>query len=132
MKFERAFIPLGCCWSSPFARWQGPLAEMSSLDLAADVTRRALGQRGVAPERLARVVFGWTVPQEGGFYGAPTFAARIGAPDITGPMISQACATSVACVQAAAAGFEAGDGGVTLVAASDRTSNGPTLLYPAP
>jgi len=30
------------------------------------------------------------------FYGAPTVAARIGAPGITGPMISQACATGVA------------------------------------
>jgi acetyl-CoA acetyltransferase family protein len=132
MKFERAYIPLGGCWTSPFARWQGPLAEISSLDLAADVTRRALHERGVGPEALTRLVLGWTVPQEAGFYGAPTLAARIGAPDITGPMISQACATSVACVQAAAAGLEAGEGGVTLVVATDRTSNGPTLLYPAP
>lgn len=132
MKFERAHIPLGCCWSSPFARWQGPLAEVSSLDLAADVTRRALQERGLSPEALDRVVLGWTVPQEAGFYGAPTLAAHLGAPDITGPMVSQACATSVACVQTAAAGFEAGDDGVTLVVATDRTSNGPVLLYPAP
>ncbi|HEY8692498.1 MAG TPA: thiolase family protein [Chloroflexota bacterium] len=132
MKFERAYIPLGCSWSSPFARWQGPLAEVSSLDLAADVTRRALHERGISPEALGRVVLGWTVPQEAGFYGAPTFAARIGAPDITGPMISQACATSVASVQAAAAGLESGEEGVTLVVATDRTSNGPLLLYPSP
>jgi hypothetical protein len=37
------------------------------------------------------------------FYGAPTVAARIEAEGVTGPIISQACATSVACVQAAAA-----------------------------
>ncbi|MFI5266309.1 MAG: thiolase family protein [Chloroflexota bacterium] len=132
MRFERAYVPLGCSWSSPFARWQGPLAEISSLDLAVDVTRRALRERGVGPETLDRVVLGWTVPQEGGFYGTPTFAARIGAPDITGPMISQACATSVACLQAAAAGLESGEQGVTLVVAADRTSNGPLLLYPSP
>ncbi len=132
MKFEHAFIPAGLCWSSPFARWQGPLAEMPALDLAAHVTRRALQQRGLSPEVLSQVVVGWTVPQEGGFYGAPTLAGHIGAPGITGPMISQACATSVACIQAAAAGLESGEGGVTLVIASDRTSNGPLLLYPAP
>ncbi|HEX6510701.1 MAG TPA: thiolase family protein [Chloroflexota bacterium] len=132
MKFERACIPAGCWWSSPFARWQGPLAGVSSLDLAADVSRRALGERGVSPEQLDRVVLGWTVPQEAAFYGAPTFAAQIGAPGITGPMISQACATSVACVQAAAAALESGEEGVTLVAATDRTSNGPLLLYPSP
>ncbi|HLG72650.1 MAG TPA: thiolase family protein, partial [Chloroflexota bacterium] len=132
MRFERAFIPLGMAWSSPFARWQGPLAEVSSFDLAAGVTRRALGERGVPPEALSQVVYGWTVPQEGGFYGAPTFAGRIGAPGITGPMISQACATSVACVQAAAAGLESGEQGATLVVAADRTSNGPLLIYPAP
>ena len=36
MKFDRAFIPLGCSWSSPFARWQGPLAEMPALDPACE------------------------------------------------------------------------------------------------
>ena len=91
-----AFIPAGLCWSSPFARWQGPLAEVSSLELAAGVTERALQERGIAPEALTQIVFGWTIPQEGAFYGAPTLAGRIGAPGITGPMISQACATSVA------------------------------------
>jgi len=132
MKFERAFIPAGLCWSSPFARWQGPLAEMPALDLAADVTRRALQQRGLSPEVLSQVVVGWTVPQEGGFYGAPTLAGHIGAPGITAPMISQACATSVACIQAAAAGLESGECGVTLVIASDGTGNGALLLFPAP
>jgi len=52
MKFERAFIPAGSCWSSPFARWQGPLAEVSSLELAAGVSGRALQERGIAPETL--------------------------------------------------------------------------------
>jgi acetyl-CoA C-acetyltransferase len=47
-------------------------------------------------------------------------------------MISQACATSVACIQAAAAAVEAGDQGVTLVVATDRTSNGPHMIYPMP
>jgi acetyl-CoA acetyltransferase len=132
VRFERAAIPLGLAWSSPFARWQGPLATLSSLELAVDVTARALAERSVAPESLSRIVLGWTVPQQGIFYGAPTVAARIGAPGITGPMISQACATSVACIAAAAAAVESGEDGLILVVATDRTSNGPHLVYPAP
>ena len=134
MKLGRACVPLGYAWSSPFARWQGPLAEVNSIDLAVDVTRRALKQRGLSPDEVTNLVLGWTVPQKEIFYGAPTLAARLGAEGVTGPMISQACATSVACVGAAAANHEAnaGDGGVTLVVTTDRTSNGPLLTYPSP
>jgi acetyl-CoA acetyltransferase family protein len=132
MKLGSACIPLGHAWTSPFARWQGALSEISSLDLAVLVTRRALDDRDVPADALSSVVMGWTVPQEGIFYGAPTLAARIGAPGITGPMISQACATSVACVQTAAAQVEEGGDEVVLVVATDRTSNGPHLVYPRP
>jgi acetyl-CoA acetyltransferase len=130
MRFENVAIPAGMAWSSPFAKWQGSLAEMSSLDLAADVTSRALAARQVAPGQIAGLVLGWTVPQPDIFYGAPTLAARLGAPGVTGPMISQACATSVACLAAAASAVTAG-AGPQLVVATDRTSNGPQVLYPA-
>ncbi len=133
MRLERTCIPLGFAWSSPFARWQGPLAEVNSVDLAVDVTKRALKERGLSPEEITDLVLGWTVPQKEIFYGAPTLAARIGAGGVTGPMVSQACATSVACVQAAATNHENGDNGsVTLVVATDRTSNGPVVAYPSP
>lgn len=132
MRFEKAFVPAGFCWSSPFARWQGPLAEVSSLDLAVDVTRAALERRGFSAEGLTGLVLGWTVPQKEIFYGAPSLAARIGAPGVSGPMISQACATSVACVHHAAATAEGDGPEATLVVTADRTSNGPTLLYPRP
>src|SRR5581483_10998359 len=102
-----------------------------SLDLAVDVTRRALEQRRLEPERVEKIVLGWTVPQPQIFYGAPTVAARIGAEGVSGPMISQACATSAVCVEAAAGGVDKGEG-LTLVVATDRTSNGPVLLYPRP
>ena len=131
MRFERVAIPLGGAWSSPFARWQGPLSELSSIDLAVGVTTRALADRGIAPDGLAQLVFGWTVPQQGIFYGAPTLAGRIGAPGITGPMVSQACATSVAAIDIAAMSVEGGRG-PNLVVVADRTSNGPHLVYPSP
>src|SRR4051794_37358693 len=126
MRFENRYIPLGGAWSSPFVRWQGPAAELSSLDVAAQVTERALRERDGAWE-IDELVLGLTVPQRQSFYGAPTLAARLGIGAVTGPLIMQACATSVACVHAAAAGGE----GVRLVVVTDRTSNGPHVVYPS-
>ena len=81
---------------------------------------------------VTELVFGWTIPQPEIFYGAPTVAARLGGVGLTGPMISQACATAAASIAHAAATFEAGDPGLALVVLADRTSNGPHLTYPAP
>ncbi|MGH3086537.1 MAG: thiolase family protein [Rubrobacteraceae bacterium] len=132
MKFERAYMPAGFAWSSPFARWQGALSEINSLDLAVDVTRAAFEARNFAAEELTGLVLGWTVPQRDIFYGAPSVAARLGASGVTGPMISQACATSVACIHSAAATTEGDDSEITLVLTTDRTSNGPQVIYPKP
>src|SRR5690606_7821785 len=93
-------------WSSPFARWQGPLAELSSLDLAVDVTARALSSAGLDTGRIGSLVLGMTVPQHTSFYAGPTVAARLGLDAVTGPVIAQACATSAAVVQAAATQVE--------------------------
>jgi acetyl-CoA C-acetyltransferase len=131
MRFDDVAIPAGLAWSSPFAKWQGTLAEVSSLDVAAAVTTRALADRGVDAAALEGLVLGWTIPQPDVFYGAPTLAGRIGAAGLTGPMVAQACATSVAAL-VAAAGAVVGGGGPQLVVTTDRTSNGPTLLYPQP
>lgn len=128
MRYHDVAIPLGCAWSSPFAKWQGSLAETSSLDLAEAVTSRALSDRGVDPAAVAGLVLGWTVPQPDIFYGAPTVAARLGATGVSGPMISQACATSVAAMHAAAV---AAAEGTQLVVTTDRVSNGPTLSWPS-
>ena len=130
MKLADAAIPAGMVWSSPFAKWQGSLSGLSSLDLATAVTTRALADRGVDTGALSGLVLGWSVPQPDIFYGAPLLAARIGAEGISGPMVSQACATSVAALQAAAASLDGDD--VQLVVTTDRTSNGPTLVYPNP
>ena len=131
MEYTDVAIPLGVAWSSPFAKWQGTLAEVSSLDLAVAVTSRALADRGIDPAQVDGLVLGVTVPQPEVFYGAPTVAARLGATGVTGPMVSQACATSVAALHAAAGAVTAG-AGPQLVVTTDRTSNGPTLLYPGP
>lgn len=127
-----AAIPVPLGWSSPFVRWQGALAEMSSLDLAVDVTSRALADRGLDAGELTGLVLGWTVPQPEIFYGAPTVAARLGAEGISGPMVSQACATGAMSIEAAALKVDAGTDEVQLVVTTDRCSNGPLLTYPAP
>ena len=131
MHYTDVAIPLGSAWSSPFAKWQGSIGEVGSLDLAVAVTTRALADRGIEPERLDGLVLGWTVPQRDIFYGAPTLAGRIGASGLTGPMVSQACATGVAAIHAAAGAVAAG-AGPQLVVGTDRISNGPTLSWPAP
>jgi acetyl-CoA C-acetyltransferase len=83
-------------------RWQGGAADVSSLDLAEQVTARAL-ERGGIEWPVEELVLGLTIPQKEAFYGAPTLAARLGLAGVSGPMIAQACATSVAAVHAAAA-----------------------------
>ncbi|MGA4790809.1 hypothetical protein [Nocardia sp. AB354] len=89
MKFHDVAIPAGLLWSSPFIRWQGAVGDVSSVDLATAVTSRALADRGIDVNVVDEVVLGITIPQPGYFFGPPTIAARIGIPQITGPMISQ-------------------------------------------
>lgn len=131
MKFHDVAIPGDLLWSSPFIRWQGAVGDVSSVDLATAVTSRALADRGIDVNVVDEVVLGITIPQPGYFFGPPTIAARIGIPQITGPMISQACATGVASLHAAATSVNTG-GGTELVITTDRTSNGPTIVYPSP
>lgn len=129
MELKDLCLPVGYAWTSPFARWGGSLADFSSLDVGAAVTRSALRSRDVVAADLDSVVLGWTVPQPQIFYGAPTLAARIGAEHISGPMVSQACATGVASLQVAATRVH--DDDLVLVATVDRTSNAPHLVYPS-
>jgi acetyl-CoA acetyltransferase len=129
LRYENVVIPLRAAWSSPFVRWQGPAADLNSLELAEQVTARALVERGI-DWPVDELVLGWTIPQKEGFYGAPTLAARLGFAGVSGPMISQACATSVAAVHAAAAEQQDSHRGARLVVTTDRTSNGPLLVYP--
>ncbi len=132
MALSRAFVPYGAYWSSPFCRWQGGLAGAHSVELAAQVAREVLADRKIDPGVLDAVLLGITVPQKHAFYGAPWLAALLGAPGVTGPTISQACATSARVVATAAAEVELGNRSCVLGVATDRTSNGPHLTYPAP
>lgn len=129
MKLTKTFI--GPVWSSPFCRWQGALAEMSSLDVAADVTIRAFEHHQVDPADLTDIVLGITVPQRQAFFGSSTLASRVGAEGVIGPMVAQACATSVAAVHVGAQTIESDENRRNLVVSTDRTSNSPFILYPS-
>jgi acetyl-CoA acetyltransferase family protein len=132
MRFENVFIPYGTYWSTPFVKWQGKFANLHPLAFAADVTRRALSERNIAPDSLDDLFLGTTVPSRGAFYGAPWLAGMIGAENITGPTFSQACATSARVIANAACEVETGLSQSILCVTADRTSNGPHLLYPNP
>jgi acetyl-CoA acetyltransferase family protein len=132
MRFENAFIPVGGYWSTPFCKWQGMLAPLHPVHLAADAVKKALPARGIEVKDLDSLVFGWTIPARRIFYGGPWLAGLIGAPGITGAMISQACATSAAALAHAAAQIDAGGAAATLVVTADKCSNGPHLYYPDP
>lgn len=132
MPLTRAFVPHGAYWSTPFCRWQGSLAGAHSVELAAQVGREVLADRKIDPAVLDGVVLGLTVPQQHSFYGAPWLAAMLGATGVTGPTISQACATSARVVATAAVEVEVGHRACVLGVTTDRTSNGPHLVYPAP
>jgi acetyl-CoA acetyltransferase family protein len=127
-----AFIPYGCYWSTPFARWQGAFAHLHSLEFAAHVAKEALAERKVPLEAIDWGVLGITVPQRGSFYGLPWATGLMGAPHVPGPTINQACATSARVLQLAAGEVASGASQTALVLATDRTSNGPHLYYPNP
>jgi len=130
--FAKSFIPYGGYWSTPFARWQGSFANLHALKFAADVTRKALEARNISSKTFSNVYLGMTIPATQSFYGAPWLAGMIGAEGVTGPVFSQACATSARVIGSAAQTVETDDEAVILCITADRTSNGPHLLYPNP
>ncbi len=125
-------IPYGVYWSTPFARWQGSLSHLHSMEFLAHVARGELAQRGVALEDVDYGVLGLTVAQRQCFFGLPWVTGMMGADHIPGPTINHACATGARCLQAASQEVEDGSAGIALVLSGDRTSNGPHVYYPAP
>jgi acetyl-CoA acetyltransferase family protein len=130
--FKNAYVPYKGYWSSPFCRWQGSLQNQHAVELAAATAQRFLELRGITPDIFDGIVFGATVPQKMWFYDAPWFATLVGNPNIGGPRVAQACATSTVCINVAASYIEVGSNANVLVATCDRTSNCPNILWPNP
>ena len=127
-----SYIPYGAYWCSPFARWQGSLQHLPSVDFAAHLARTSLESRGIATDVFDSGILGMTVPQQFSFYGLPWLAGMAGADHIGGPTISQACATSARVLSVASQEIGTGSAQCVLTVTTDRLSNGPHLFYPRP
>lgn len=127
-----AFIPYGIYWSTPFAKWQGSIAHLNSIRLAANCARRMLDERKVDASAIDLGVLGITNPQLGAFYGLPWLTGMLGIDRVPGPTVQQACATSARALQMAAQEVALGSATCALVVTADRCSNGPVVHYPDP
>lgn len=125
-----AFIPYGIYWSTPFAKWQGSLAHLHSLKLAANVGKKFLQSKNFPMGKVDLGVLGLTNPQPSSFYGLPWVTGMMGLTGVTGPTVTQACATSARALQMAAQEIAGGSASVALVVTADRMSNGPVVYYP--
>jgi acetyl-CoA acetyltransferase len=129
---EKAYIPYGGYYSSPFCRWQGSLANENAITLGAATAKRWLAHKKWDPKIIDYLILGITIHQYGGFYGSPWAAALMGCADIPGVLLSQACTTSTTCIWQASMGVETGLFDNCFCLMTDRTSNGPHTIWPNP
>ncbi len=130
--FSKAFIPYGGYYSSPFARWQGSLANENSIVLGAETSKRWLASKSWDAKSFDYVIFGITIGQPKVFYASPWAAAMLGAEDTPGVTLSQACSTSTTGLFQAAMAIENDYCKNIYTLFSDRCSNGPHTIWPNP
>jgi acetyl-CoA acetyltransferase len=128
----KAFIPYKGYFSSPFARWQGSMANEHAIILAAETAKRWLAEKRIDPKGFDYVYLGLTVHQYQGFYGGPWAAGLMGAGGVPGLWVSQACSTSTVAIYSAAMGVETGLFNAPFCLMTDRCSNGPHAVWPNP
>jgi acetyl-CoA C-acetyltransferase len=128
----KAFIPYKGYYSSPFARWQGSMANENSIVLGSQTAKNWLETRDISPDTFDYLILGATVGQPHMFYGGPWAAALIGAQNIPGCLVSQACSTSTTVLFQAAMGIETGFYQNVFTLMTDRCSNGPHTIWPNP
>lgn len=128
----KAFIPYRGYYSTPFCKWQGSIANESSITLAANTSKRWFTEKKWDPMMFDYLFLGITIGQPQWFYGGPWAAALIGAAQIPGVIISQACTTSATCIFHAGVGIETGLYQDAYCLMTDRCSNGPHTVWPNP
>jgi acetyl-CoA C-acetyltransferase len=129
---SKAYIPFGGYYSTPFARWQGSLANANAITLGAETTKRWLAGKNWDPKVFDYLILGLTIGQPKMFYGGPWASALIGATGVPGVVLSQACSTSTTGIHQAAMGVETGMFNTAYCLMVDRTSNGPHTIWPNP
>ena len=128
----KVYIPYRGYFSSPFARWQGSMANENAIVLAAETAKRWLAEKNWDPKIFDYLFLGITVHQPHGFYGGPWAAAMLGAAGIPGLLVSQACSTSTITIYQASVGVETGMYHTPVCLMTDRCSNGPHAVWPNP
>ncbi|GLI37786.1 thiolase family protein [Geobacter hydrogenophilus] len=129
---NKAYIPYRGYYSTPFAKWQGTMANENSVVLGAATSKRFFESKGWDPKAIEYVVVGSTVYQKQWFYSGPWAAALMGAEGAPGILVSQACSTSTFSVFQAAMGIETGLFENSWCLLADRLSNGPHAVWPNP
>lgn len=128
----KAYIPYQCYYSSPFSKWQGSLANEHSIVLGSQTAKNWLEKNDISPDIFDYLILGATVGQPHMFYGGPWASALIGAHNIPGCLVSQACSTSTTVVFQAAMGIETGIYETVFTLMTDKCSNGPHTTWPNP
>ena len=128
----KVYIPYKGYFSSPFARWQGTLANENAISLAAETSKRWMAEKNWDPKMFDYLILGITIHQPHGFYGGPWASALMGADGIPGLTVSQACSTSTVSIYQAAVGVETGLYEAPFCLLADRCSNGPHVVWPNP
>jgi acetyl-CoA acetyltransferase len=129
---KNAFIPYQGYFSSPFCRWQGSMANENAITLGADTSRQWFAEKQIDPILFDYLILGVTVGQPKLFYGGPWASALIGAENIPGLLVSQACSTSTTGIFQAAVGIETNLYTAAYTLMTDRCSNGPHTVWPNP
>jgi acetyl-CoA acetyltransferase len=129
---KKAFIPYRGYYSSPFIRWQGNLANENAISFGAATAGKWLESKNWDPKIFDYVFLGLTVGQPKMFYGGPWASALLGATEVPGVLVSQACSTSTTCIFQAAVGIETGQFKNACTLMTDRCSNGPHTVWPNP
>ncbi len=129
---EKAYIPYRGYYSTPFAKWQGALANENAIVLGAATSKRFFESKGWDPRAIEYVLVGSTVYQKQWFYSGPWAAALMGAEGSPGILVSQACSTSTFSIYQAGMGIETGMFNNSWCLLADRLSNGPHATWPNP
>ena len=128
----KAFIPYKGYYSTPFARWQGSLANENAIILGSDTSKRWLAEKKWDAKMFDYIFLGITIGQNYVFYGSTWAAAMMGATGIPGVTLMQACSTSTTCIFQASVGVEIGLYQMPFCLMADRCSNGPHTIWPNP
>ena len=129
---KKAYIPYRGYYSTPFAKWQGTLANEHSIVLGAATSKRFFESKGWDPKTFEYFLVGSTVYQKQWFYSGPWAAALMGADGAPGILVSQACSTSTFSIYQAGMGIETGMFNHSWCLLADRLSNGPHAVWPNP